>query len=98
MNRSLPLGWARFTARKKTNLTRESSMTGRQFRPGRDLELKVHDGIVGAIILLSVVVGMTLHPAGFWLAGVTSVAMIQSAFTGFCPIHFVLCKVIPAAD
>ena len=67
-------------------------------RPGTDSELKVHDGIVGAIILLSVVAGMMLNPVWYWLAGVTAVAMIQSAFTGFCPIHFLLSKVMPAAN
>ena len=67
-------------------------------RPGTDSELKVHDGIVGAIILLSVVAGMAVNPVWFWLAGVTGVAMIQSAFTGFCPVHFILSKVMPAAD
>ena len=73
-------------------------MTSTQLRPGGDRELKVHDGIVGTIILLSVVAGMTIHPVWFWLAGVNSVIMISSAFTGFCPIHFVLCKVMRAAD
>ena len=73
-------------------------MTNTQIRPGGDRELKVHDGIVGAIILLSVVAGFKLDPMWFWLAGVTSVAMIQSAFTGFCPLHFVLSKVMPATD
>ena len=72
-------------------------MASTQVRPGGDLELKVHDGIVGALIL-SVVAGMTINPAGYWLAGVISVAMIQSAFTGFYPVHFVLSKVMPAAD
>ena len=67
-------------------------------RPGTDSELKVHDGIVGAIILLSVVAGMMVNPVWYWLAGVTAVAMIQSAFTGFCPIHFLLSKVLPAAN
>ena len=73
-------------------------MTNTQIRPGGDRELRVHDGIVGAIILLSVVAGFIVDPMWFWLAGVTSVAMIQSAFTGFCPIHFVLGKIIPATD
>jgi hypothetical protein len=72
-------------------------MTSREIRPGGDLELRLHDGIVGAIILAGVVVGATVHPAGFWLAGVTSVAMIQSAFTGFCPMHFLLGKIVPPA-
>lgn len=69
-----------------------------QCRPGKDPELRVHDGIVGVAVLTGVIVGMTLHPAGFWLVGVTAVAMIQSAFTGFCPLHFILSKVIPATN
>ncbi len=73
-------------------------MTSKQVRPGGDRELKVHDGIVGALILLSVVAGMTVNPVWYWLAGVISVAMIQSAFTGFCPVHFLLSKVMPVAD
>ena len=73
-------------------------MANIQCRPGQDRELKVHDGIVGAIILLSVAAGMMVNPVWYWLAGVTSVAMIQSAFTGFCPIHFILSKVMPATD
>jgi hypothetical protein len=73
-------------------------MANEQVRPGGDRELRVHDGIVGAIILLSVVAGMTVNPAWYWLAGVISAAMIQSAFTGFCPVHFVLGKLIPVAD
>jgi hypothetical protein len=47
---------------------------------------------------LSVVASVTVNPAWLWLAGVISVAMIQSAFTGFCPLHFVLSKVMPATD
>ena len=73
-------------------------MANIQCRPGQDRELKVHDGIVGAIILLSVSAGMMVNPVWYWLAGVTSVAMIQSAFTGFCPIHFILSKAMPAND
>jgi type IV secretory pathway TrbD component len=67
-------------------------------RPGGDRELKVHDGIVGTIVLLSVVAGVMANPLWFWLAGVTAVVMISSAFTGFCPLHYTLSKVMPAAD
>jgi type IV secretory pathway TrbD component len=67
-------------------------------RPGGDRELKVHDGIVGTIVLLSVVAGVMANPLWFWLAGVTAAVMISSAFTGFCPLHYTLSKVMPAAD
>ena len=73
-------------------------MPSRQLRPGRDRELRVHDGIVGVVMLSSVIVGMTVNPVWLWLAVATSAIMFSSAFTGFCPIHFVLCKVMPTAD
>ena len=67
-------------------------------RPGSDLELKVHDGIIGAVILLSAVAGSMLNPLWFSLAGVIGAVMISSAFTGFCPLHFVLGKMILARE
>jgi hypothetical protein len=66
----------------------------KQIRPGSDLELRVHDGIVGAIILLGVVLGMVANPVWLWLSGATSAIMFSSAFTGFCPLHFVLVKIM----
>ena len=67
-------------------------------RPGHDLELKIHDGTIGAVTLLSVVAGSVINPGWFWLAGVIGVVMISSAFTGFCPLHFMLSKVIRTAS
>ena len=67
-------------------------------RPGSDLELKVHDGIIGAVTLLSVVAGLMVSPVWFWLAGVVGAVMVSSAFTGFCPLHFTLSKIIPASN
>ena len=34
-------------------------------RPGPDLELKIHDGIIGAITLLSVVAGVMVSPVWY---------------------------------
>ena len=42
---------------------KESTMTSGQVRPGGDRELKVHDGIVGTLILLSVGASVMLNPA-----------------------------------
>jgi len=72
-------------------------MNTKSYRPGTDIEIRVHDGIVGMIILTGVIVGMMVHPIGFWLAGITATIMISSAFTGFCPVHYVLCKIFPIA-
>ncbi|MCA9401358.1 MAG: DUF2892 domain-containing protein [Candidatus Omnitrophica bacterium] len=58
-------------------------------------KIKVHDGIVGVLILLSVILAMKVNAAWIYLAGAVSVLMIISAFTGFCPVYFILNKIMP---
>jgi len=53
---------------------------------------KIHDGIVGLVITLGVVLGFQTNPRWFWLPGIIGALMIQSAFTGFCPVYFLLGK------
>ena len=72
-------------------------MNSQEIRPGSDRELRIHDGIIGLVVLLSVVIGMKVDPMGFWLAGLIGLVMFSSAFTGFCPLHYVLGKGIPSA-
>ncbi|MGE0267099.1 MAG: DUF2892 domain-containing protein [Candidatus Omnitrophota bacterium] len=58
-------------------------------------KIKIHDGIVGTLILLSVILGIKLNAAWIYLAGAISILMIISAFTGFCPVYFVINKLMP---
>ncbi|MDO8543046.1 MAG: DUF2892 domain-containing protein [Opitutaceae bacterium] len=58
-------------------------------------KIRIHDGIVGAIILTSVVLGLAINPQWLYIAGVIGALMTSSTFTGFCPVYFVLNKVIP---
>ena len=51
---------------------------------------RVHDGIVGAVITLGVLLGYFLNPLWLLLPGVIGVVLIQSAFTGFCPVYCTL--------
>ena len=67
-------------------------------RPGSDLELRVHDGIVAIIILASVLLGMYVNPLWLWLAVATGAIMFSSMFTGFCPVHFILGKIMSSKD
>lgn len=53
---------------------------------------RVHDGIVGTIIAGGVALGMWVNPAWFWLPGIIGLAMVQSMFTGFCPVYYTLDK------
>ena len=61
-------------------------------------KIKIHDGIVGAVILASVVLGFVASPEWLYVAGTIGALMISSAFTGFCPVYFVLHKLMPAAE
>lgn len=53
---------------------------------------RIHDGIVGAVITLGIALGYALHPAWLFLPGAIGITLIQSAFTGFCPVYFLLDK------
>lgn len=57
-------------------------------------QIKIHDGIVGCIILFSAIMAWQLDPRWIALAGLTSVIMISSAFTGFCPVHYLVRKTV----
>jgi len=59
-------------------------------------KIKIHDGIVGALILLGTGLGMKVHPAWLYLPAAISLLMISSAFTGFCPVYFILHKLLPS--
>ena len=58
-------------------------------------KIKIHDGIVGAVMLAGILLGIKVSPTWFYLPGVIAVLMISSAFTGFCPVYFVLNKLFP---
>lgn len=61
-------------------------------------KVKLHDGIVGIIYLLSIVLGATLNIQWLYLAGAVAVLQIMSMFTGFCPVYYVLDKVMPEKE
>jgi hypothetical protein len=58
-------------------------------------KIKIHDRIVGAIILSTVLLGVRVNPLWLWVPGVISALMVASAFTGLCPVYFVLNRLIP---
>jgi hypothetical protein len=52
----------------------------------------MHDGIAGALILLGTLLGYLGNPLWLLLPGAVGALMLQSAFTGFCPVYFTLGK------
>ena len=58
----------------------------------------LHDGIVGAVILLGVLLGNFVTPSWYLLPGLIGAVLIQSAFTGFCPVYFAINKYCPSLE
>jgi hypothetical protein len=55
---------------------------------------KIHDGIVGIIYMLSIVLAIYVNIQWLYLAGAVAALQIMSMFTGFCPVYFILDKVM----
>ena len=48
--------------------------------------------VAGTLVLLGLVLGLTISPWFLAIAGFVGVNMLQSAFTGFCPLAMILRK------
>ena len=53
---------------------------------------RLHDGIVGVVMTAGVGLGYWIDPLWLLVPGVLGVTLLQSAFTGFCPVYFLLEK------
>ena len=46
----------------------------------------------GLMILLSLALGIFVHPNWFWLTAFVGANLLQASFTGFCPLAVILKK------
>ena len=53
---------------------------------------RIHDGIAGGVIAVGTGLGYWIDPMWLLVPGLLGVALLQSAFTGFCPVYFALDK------
>ena len=63
------------------------------------LKVRAHDAIVGVLYLISV--GLTFYTSNLaflWIAIGVAGLQIISPFTKFCPVYFILNKLIPTSD
>jgi hypothetical protein len=56
---------------------------------------RIHDGIAGAVISVGVALGYFVNPLWLLVPGGLGITLLQSAFTGFCPVYFTLDKFSP---
>ena len=59
---------------------------------------RAHDGIVGATNMLSVILAVTVSTQWLWIAGIVAGLQIISPVTRFCPVYFVLNKMMPDTE
>jgi hypothetical protein len=51
---------------------------------------RIHDGIAGAVVTIWVALGQWSSPLWLLVPDLLGVTLVQSAFTGFCPVYFIL--------
>ncbi len=59
---------------------------------------KIHDGVVGAVLTVGVALGYYVDPIWLLVPGVLGLTLLQSAFTGFCPVYYTLDKIDPETN
>jgi len=55
-----------------------------------NIKRRIHDGISGAVIAVGAGFGHWIDPMWLLFAGLLGVTLLQSVFTGFCPVYFAL--------
>jgi hypothetical protein len=53
---------------------------------------RLHDLVVGLLVLGGTLLAAFVHPLWIWLTGIVGVLLISSYFTGFCPVYYALGK------
>ena len=58
-----------------------------------NVKRRIHDGIAGAIVAIGVALGYFGHPLWLWVPALLGLTLLQSAFTGFCPVYYALDRI-----
>lgn len=57
---------------------------------------RIHDAIVGVVVTAGVALGHYVSAHWLILPAVIGVTLIQSGITGFCPVYFLLDRLLPS--
>ena len=61
-------------------------------------KIRMHDAIVGILYGLSVILAFKVNVQWLYLAAGVAVLQIISPITEFCPVYFILNKMMPDTD
>lgn len=57
---------------------------------------RLHDAIVGIVVTAGVALGHYVNAQWLLLPAVIGVTLVQSGLTGFCPVYFLLDRLLPS--
>ena len=57
---------------------------------------RIHDAIVGFVVAAGVALGHYISAHWLILPAVIGVTLMQSGLTGFCPVYFLLDRLLPS--
>ncbi len=57
---------------------------------------RIHDAVVGIVVTAGVALGHYVSAHWLILPAVIGVTLIQSGITGFCPVYFLLDRLLPS--
>jgi len=61
-------------------------------------KIRAHDAIVGILYLISVILAFTVNIQWLYMAVAVAALQIISPITKFCPVYFILNKMMPETD
>jgi 4-hydroxybenzoate polyprenyltransferase len=61
-------------------------------------KMRTHDAIVGILYLISAALAFTLNIQWLYIAVAVAALQIISPVTKFCPVYFILNKLMPESD
>lgn len=61
-------------------------------------KVRLHDFIVGALYLTSIILALNVNLQFIYIAGAVAILQVLSLVTRFCPVYFVLNKIIPGGE
>lgn len=61
-------------------------------------KIRLHDAIVGILYGLSVILAYAINIQWLFVAGAVALLQIISPFTKFCPVYFILNKLMPDSE
>lgn len=61
-------------------------------------KIRAHDGIVGLLYGASVILTLLVDAEWIYLAGAVAVLQVLSPFTKFCPVYYILNKLMPDTE